>query len=187
MFYTGKGDKGTTKLFKTNVGERLSKSSDVFEALGTLDELNSFLGFCKVKLEKENFKIKRDNINLSELINIVQNNLFIIQAELAGSEMRITIEKIKEIENIINLIENELPEIKTFFVPGGTEIGSFLDISRAISRRAERKIIRISKKEKVLITKNTKAYINRLSSFLYALARLVNYQSGIPEQPPNYK
>ena len=76
MFYTGKGDKGTTKLFKTNLGERLSKSSDVFEALGTLDELNSFLGFCKVKLEKENFKIKRDNRKRNKAQPKNKNNCF---------------------------------------------------------------------------------------------------------------
>ncbi|HAS80693.1 MAG: ATP:cob(I)alamin adenosyltransferase [Candidatus Nomurabacteria bacterium GW2011_GWE1_32_28] len=184
MLYTRKGDNGTTKTFGCD--QRISKSSKITEALGALDEINSFLGLCKVKAKEKKFFILK-NIYVDELIHNIQKNLFIVQAELAGASMYIDEEKLKEIEIIIDSIEKELPPIKTFFISGGTELASVLDIARTISRRAERRVVSVVEEEKVSINKFTLAYLNRLSSLLYAFARSANYKSGIAEESPNYK
>jgi len=184
MLYTRKGDKGTTKTFGCD--QRISKSSIIAEALGSLDETNSFLGFCKVKIKKEKFIIS-GTVKGSQVIHNIQKNLFIIQAELAGASMSIEEEKVKEMEKIIDSIEKKLPPIKTFFISGGTELASLFDIARTISRKTERRVVKVSEENKIPIKKFTLAYLNRLSSLLYAFARLANYKAGIKEEGPNYK
>jgi cob(I)alamin adenosyltransferase len=184
MLYTRKGDDGTTKTFGCD--QRISKSSIIAEALGTLDETNSFLGLCKVESEKSNL-ILPDGVSFAETVHNVQKNLFIVQAELAGSPMSITEDKIKDIEKIIDDIEKELPPIKSFFISGGTNLAALFDISRTISRRAERRVVEVSLEGKVKVGVLTMAYLNRLSSLLYALARLTNHKSGINEESPDYK
>lgn len=193
MLYTRKGDNGTTKTFGCN--QRISKSSIIAEALGSLDEINSFLGFCKVKARKEKLLIGK--LNADQVVHDIQKNLFIIQAELAGASMSIDEEKVRELEKIIDSIEKELPPIKTFFISGGTELASIFDIARTISRRAERRVIAVAdsysaeaskdREGKIEIKASTKAFLNRLSSVLYAFARLANYREGIMEESPDYK
>ncbi len=196
MFYTRKGDKGTTKTFGCD--QRISKSSVIAEALGSLDEINSFLGFCKVKVRparnafstadaggKEKLLIGK--LEVGQIVHDIQKNLFIIQAELAGASMSIDEEKIKEVEAIINSIEKELPPIKTFFISGGTELAALFDIARTISRKAERRVVEVKEEGKVSVKESTLAYLNRLSSLLYALARLANHKAGITEKSPDYK
>src|SRR3989338_4894434 len=136
MLYTGKGDKGMTAIFGCD--QRISKSSAIAEALGALDETNSFLGLCKV--HKESASLKLSAVSFSEIIQDVQQNLFIIQAELAGAQKSISEDRIKEIEKIIDAVGKELPLIKTFFISGGTELSALFDVARTIARRAERKI-----------------------------------------------
>lgn len=184
MLYTRKGDDGTTKTFGCD--QRISKSSAIAEALGSLDEINSFLGFCKVLSGKEDLTLA-DGEHFSKMIHETQKNLFIIQAEIAGSKMSMTAEKVKEIEEIIDWIERELPPIKSFFISGGTEIAVVFDIARTIARRAERRVIGVAEEGKITMSDFTKAYLNRLSSLLYALARLTNYKFGIKEEGPDYK
>ena len=189
MLYTGKGDDGKTKTFGCD--QRISKSSAIAEALGALDEINSYLGVCKVRSEKENKKkgnlLQISRHNFEKIIHEVQKSLFIIQAELAGSKIFITEEKIKELEDIINAIEKELPPVKFFFISGGTKLAVHFDIARTISRRAERRVVEVSDEGKTQISENTLAYLNRLSSLLYALARLTNHKFGITEESPDYK
>ncbi|HAS84689.1 MAG TPA: cob(I)yrinic acid a,c-diamide adenosyltransferase [Candidatus Yonathbacteria bacterium] len=176
MLYTGKGDNGTTSAFGCD--QRFSKSSAIAEALGTLDEVNSFLGVVKIKAEAS---------EVSKILNDVQQNLFTIQAEVAGADKHIGEEKAHELEKIINAIETELPPIKTFFVSGGTELASLLDFARTLSRRAERRVVGVADEGVVKVGKETLAYLNRLSSLLYALARQTNHKSGITEEPPKYQ
>lgn len=184
MLYTRKGDNGTTKTFGCD--QRISKSSAIAEALGSLDEINSYLGLCKVKSQEEKFLLA-DGTSAAETIHNVQKNLFIVQAELAGSKMSITPEKVKEIEVIIDWAEKELPPIKSFFIAGGTELAAVFDIARTIARRAERRVVRVAEEGKVTISDASRAYLNRLSSLLYALARLANHKAGISEEGPDYK
>jgi cob(I)alamin adenosyltransferase len=185
MLYTKKGDNGTTGTFGCD--QRISKSSAIAEALGSLDEINSFLGLIKVKSENTTFNLKSGKIIISETIDNIQQDLFIIQAELAGAEKAISEEKVKQLEEIIDSIEKTLPPIKTFFVSGGTELATLSDIARTIARRAERRVIAVTEEGKITINKNTLAYLNRLSSILYAFARFFNHQANIKEETPKYK
>ena len=183
MLYTRKGDDGTTKTFGCN--QRISKSSSVAEALGALDETNSNLGLCKVVSEKSDFTLAGKKF--SEIVHGVQENLFIVQAEVAGADKTISQEKIKEIEMFIDAAEKELPPIKTFFISGGTELAARFDVARTVSRRAERRVILARTEGMTKISDNTAAYLNRLSSLLYALARLTNHKSLIKEPSPKYE
>lgn len=179
MLFTGKGDDGTTSLFGSCSGERLSKISPTFEALGSVDELNSWLGICKVQAEK----IKIKGFDIRDIIHNIQESLFIVQAELGGAKHSLTKQKIVELESLIKDIEHELPVIGSFFIPGASELGSLLDYARSLSRRVERSVLKSEHK----VSDPTKAYLNRLSSILYALARLVNHKLGKAEDKPNYK
>lgn len=183
MLYTRKGDGGTTKTFGCD--QRVSKSSTIAEALGSLDEVNSFLGLVKVNPKAISYKLEAKS--LSDIVGTVQQNLFIIQAELAGAPKTISEEKVKEVEKIVDAIEKELPPIKTFFISGGTELAAFFDVARTFARRAERRVVGVSEEGKTKIGAETLAYLNRLSSLLYALARLSNHKCAINEEPPSYK
>ena len=183
MLYTRKGDDGTTKTFGCD--QRISKSSAVAEALGSLDETNSYLGLCKVVSEKSGLEL--GGKKFSEIVHGVQENLFIIQAEVAGADKKISEAKIKEIEAFIDAAEKELPPIKTFFISGGTELAAHFDIARTTARRAERRVVAARAEKLVKISDFTASYLNRLSSLLYALARLSNHKSGIKEPSPKYE
>ena len=185
MLYTRKGDGGTTKTLKTKSGERVSKASCTTEALGTLDELNSFLGLCKVKAKGLKWKI--EGKSAPEIVNQVQQNLFIVQAELAGAEKTIKASKVGEIEVLVDEMERQMPPIKSFFVSGGTEMGAMFDVARTFVRRAERTVIRAIEAGEISIGEHTKAYLNRLSSLCYALARLTNHKAKINEEKPTYE
>jgi len=195
MLYTRKGDKGDTGLFGCD--QRMSKSSAIAEALGTLDECNSFLGVCKVEAEKSDIRcptIDGRRMSVRDIIDGVQQNLFIVQAHVAGSKDKtISKEKITHMEEAIDMAEKELPPIKTFFVSGGTTIAAHLDFARTLARRAERRVVAVSDETKsrspeksVEIDETILMFLNRLSSLLYAMARLSNYKSGITEESPRY-
>ncbi|MDP3726253.1 MAG: cob(I)yrinic acid a,c-diamide adenosyltransferase [bacterium] len=188
MLYTRKGDKGTTKFFDTKSGERVSKNSGTAEALGFLDELNSFLGLCKVKSEGSGVVVGSKKISIHEALENIQQNLFIVQAEVAGDkEKKITQEKITEIEEIIDTIEKEIPKITSFTIVGGSELSALLDVARTIARRTERSLVGVCESGEREVCDSTRAYVNRLSSLLFALARFVNFKSGIKEKSPHYK
>jgi len=180
--YTGKGDGGTTKFFGCDQ-KRISKSSSVAEALGNLDELNSFLGVVKVNIQAKNVKLEEQNI--AEILEKIQENLFIVCAQVAGAEKNVTEEKVKEIEAIIALCEKELPPITKFSIAGGTELSALLDFARTLARRAERRVVSVQD-ELQNISPEILKYLNRLSSILFALARLTNLRSGIKESAPSY-
>ncbi|MBI2610597.1 cob(I)yrinic acid a,c-diamide adenosyltransferase [Candidatus Kaiserbacteria bacterium] len=182
--FTGKGDKGTTKLFDTPKGERISKSSPVFECLGQLDELNTIVGWCKVACPDDFLVGER---KVKELLDEVQDHLFTIQAEAAGAPKLVPPSSVETMSALINGVEKELPEIKTFLVPGGTEFSARLDIARAVSRRAERCLVTLYESGERSISESSRAYANRLSSLFYALARLANHRAGVVESPPSYR
>ncbi|OHA83540.1 MAG: ATP:cob(I)alamin adenosyltransferase [Candidatus Yonathbacteria bacterium RIFCSPLOWO2_01_FULL_47_33b] len=189
MLYTGKGDNGTTKTFGC-CDQRISKSSAVAEALGALDEVNSFLGVVKVNPRSAEVVVPGGPdtaFSLAGVVDEVQQNLFIIQAEVAGADKHIEAAKVKGLEVMIDAIEAELPPITSFFVSGGTELAATLDFSRTLARRAERRVVGVADEGVTPVGKETLAYLNRLSSLLYALARQVNHKSGITEEPPTYK
>ena len=183
MLFTGKGDKGETDLFASS--KRISKSSAVSEALGSLDEVNSFLGFAKLKSKESGYALT-SGVRLEDITHDLQQSLFITQAEVAGTPMSVPEAKVRQLESWIGEIEKELPPIRTFFISGGTELSSLFDFARTLARRAERRVVGVKEEGKEL-GEWTLAFLNRLSSILYALARLSNHKSGITEQPPSYR
>ncbi|MDP3991620.1 MAG: cob(I)yrinic acid a,c-diamide adenosyltransferase [Candidatus Colwellbacteria bacterium] len=183
MLYTRKGDKGDTYFFDSE-DQRFSKGSWRAEALGALDEINSLLGVCKAKAGDTNIKI--NGHTLPDTLEQVQQNLFIIQAAIAGADKQITQDKIDLVEGIIDSIEKELPPISTFFLAGGSELSALLDYARAVARRTERRVVRYSEIGEIEVKPEIRAYLNRLSSLLYALVRVVNLKSGVKEIPPTY-
>jgi cob(I)alamin adenosyltransferase len=193
MLYTGKGDGGTTKTFDAAPGVRISKASELPEALGTLDELNSFVGLAKVKAASGpdpkvpiGTSTKRTR-TVSSILADVQETLFIVQAEIAGAPKRVGKPKVVQAELIINTIEQLMPPITTFTVAGGTELSATLDVARTLARRAERRVVGVMELGLRKVSPNTKAYLNRLSSLLFALARFSNESAGIARQSPKYK
>ncbi|MEX2053979.1 MAG: cob(I)yrinic acid a,c-diamide adenosyltransferase [Candidatus Colwellbacteria bacterium] len=188
MLYTGKGDKGTTKVIDSK--ERFSKGSDLAEALGSLDELNSFLGLCKFKarqMQDGGVLVGKNEEKTSEILKEAQENLFIVQAQVAGADKKISKVKVTKLEKIINTIEKEIPPLKGFSIAGGTELSSLLDIARTLARRTERRVVLVQEVGLRKLPGHTLPYLNRLSSLLFALARLSNYRSGIEEERPSYK
>ncbi|HVX90064.1 MAG TPA: cob(I)yrinic acid a,c-diamide adenosyltransferase [Candidatus Paceibacterota bacterium] len=186
--FTGKGDGGTTKVFDSE--ERISKASALPETLGTLDELNSYIGFAKVRAKGEHdpsVVVGGAEHTTSAILKEVQEQLFIVQAEVAGADKHVGEEKVQWESNIVNAIEAMLPPITNFTVAGGTELSAILDVARTISRRAERRVVGIEDLGLRALTPHTKAFMNRLSSLLFALARLANEHAGIAREAPSYK
>ncbi|MFY9591555.1 MAG: cob(I)yrinic acid a,c-diamide adenosyltransferase [Bacteroidales bacterium] len=165
--YTKVGDKGNTSLLG---GQIVRKDSLRIEAYGTIDELNSFIGMLL------NFKI--DNSD-KEIINFVQNRLFDIVSILAADEKNakyklpqlrhITNEDISTLEQAIDKNSENLPKLKSFVLPAGSEFISWCNISRTVCRRAERLIV--SAKDEIFIPDEIFIFINRLSDYLFVLGR----------------
>lgn len=188
ILYTGLGDKGTTTLFHCDQG-RISKSANIIEALGSLDELNAYLGIVKVYSDMEKVKIKvtqKKNIPFSDILSDIQQTLFIIQAEVAGSPITVKKNDLIKIEKIISIISDLLPPITSFTISGGSILSSELDFSRTLSRRCERRIISVLDEGIKKIGVNTIAYLNRLSSVLFAMSRYSNHLLSILEEHPDY-
>lgn len=179
MLYTKNGDNGKTSIYGCD--QRISKSSAITEALGSLDEVNSFLGVCKIKTKNVEYRIL--NMGIYEIIHKIQNNLFTIQAQVAGADKKIIEEDVLWLEKIILEIDKELPDIKTFLISGSTEVSASFDFARTIARRAERRVVAVSEENITKIDDFTLAYMNRLSSLLYALARYFASDSGVEESP----
>jgi cob(I)alamin adenosyltransferase len=189
MLYTGKGDGGTTKTFEKTT-DRISKASELPEALGTLDELNAFLGFCKMRALKEAdpvVTIGKKRYTTSAIIRDVQEALFIVQAEVAGAPKKIHKSRVTKVEAWVNTIETMIPPVVSFSIAGGTELSAVLDVGRTLSRRAERRVVGVHENSLRKISDPSRAYLNRLSSLLFALARLANATAGIKEENPSYR
>lgn len=181
MLYTGKGDDGYTGIFGCD--QRISKSATIAGALGSLDEANSLLGLVHVKLAGED---KFEVSDLVEIIERVQQDLFIAQAHLGGGENRLNKEHVSSVEEWGGKIETELPPIKNFIIPGGSETSALLDYARTVARRAERQTVAAHEEGVIKGTEHLLVYLNRLSSLLYALARVANHRAGVEESNPTY-
>lgn len=187
ILYTGLGDSGTTTLYHCDQG-RISKSSNIIELLGSLDELNAYLGLVKVyTLDGEYvLKINKKVFTYSSLILDIQQNIFVIQAEIGGSKMFVSKREVSKSEKIIEEIGKILPPINSFTISGGSVVSASLDVARTLARKAERRLIIVGEEKNKKINKNTIAYMNRLSSLLFALSRHANYLLSIKEEHPDY-
>jgi cob(I)alamin adenosyltransferase len=183
-FYTGEGDEGESRVNNQSV----SKSSALIELLGGLDELNSWLGLCRIEAQK--FSPKDGRVQVAGVLKSIQNSLFIIQAEVAAQGFgypkspKIGEDKTKELEGVIMEIDKVLPKIEKFIIVGGTELSARLDVGRALARRVERMAKRYSEEKK--LSEPLLKFLNRLSSGLFALARYVNHEAGLAEEHPTY-
>jgi cob(I)alamin adenosyltransferase len=178
MLYTRKGDTGTSGLFGTK--ERFAKNDAIYDALGTLDELNSLLGFCRARALHDSC----GGPLIAADILMTQECLFIVQAEIAGSDTKLTKRHLDDLERCIEEYEREFANPHSFIIPGTTELSGMLDYARAVSRRAERAVTSIASRR--AISKQSQAYLNRLSSYLYAAARFAVIGYPVAERVPHY-
>ena len=174
--YTKTGDKGETSLVD---GSRVSKADLRVAAYGDVDELNSLLGMARVGA---------DDGQLNDALGRIQNELFIVGADLASpvtvAVPRITEERITEMEQLIDLLLEELEPLREFILPGGTAFGATLHLARTVARRAERSVARLAAESEI----NPRAleYLNRLSDLLFVMARVANRRAGVKEQSANF-
>ena len=174
--FTGKGDNGTTKTFGCDQ-QRISKSSELPEALGALDELNAYLGLVKTGGAPK---------RIEGALRGAQEMLFIIQAELAGAPKMLPEDAVGKLEAEVNALEKAMPPITQFSIAGGTELSASLDVARTLARRAERRVVAVADLGIRAVSPATKAYLNRLSSLLFALARFANHDAGVADEHPRY-
>jgi cob(I)alamin adenosyltransferase len=187
ILYTGYGDNGTTTLYDCKQ-HRISKSSILIEALGAVDELNAYMGIIKVLSKEDNFYIELGDEKkyFDKIIDDIQQNLFVIQAELGGSKMTVSKDELDKAEKLIKKISDELPPIKSFTISGGSVLSSSLDFGRTLARRAERRTIGVVDEGKREMGEGTISYMNRLSTILFALSRYTNHLLSIKEEHPDY-
>jgi cob(I)alamin adenosyltransferase len=179
--YTGTGDRGKTGLFS---GERVSKGDSRIEAYGDVDELNSVLGAVRAALPEgaNDARVELEGI---------QSTLFRIGARLAtaiGSPSasvlpEVTLDDTTRLEAAVDRMDGQLPPLGGFILPGGRAASAWSHVARAVCRRAERNVVRLA--EQMEVPESLRAvvvYLNRLSDFLFVLARYCNHLQGEPDQ-----
>ena len=170
--YTKTGDDGSTGLIG---GKRISKSNQRIITYGQIDELNSSIGIV--------LSSKLDD-DIHDLLERIQNDLFVVGADLANPDLKILSNRITEnmvtfLETNIDKFDGELSPITYFILPGGDTVSAQVHLARAISRRAETHIVQLSENE--TINKICQIYMNRLSDLLFVIARMINKRKMIKD------
>jgi cob(I)alamin adenosyltransferase len=172
--YTKTGDKGQTSLLG---GKRLYKNNIRIEAYGNVDELNSFIGLLKDYCENE---------SIQATLLFIQDRLFTIGSILAaaGEEHNFKIpviinQDITQLESEIDKMNEELPPMRSFILPGGNKVASYAHVCRTICRRAERSCVELSQNE--IVPDLIVQYLNRLSDYLFILSRFISKINGSAE------
>lgn len=170
--YTKTGDDGTTGLLG---GERVSKANAKIEAYGTIDELNAFMGMVRDLCDSD---------RVHEQMTAIQSHLFVIGSHLAtsdkGTKMNLPEIKNSDIEQLeiwMDEMDQELPPLQHFILPGGHQASSAAQMARCVCRRAERRIVEVLNSEKKFAIQLK--YINRLSDYLFMLSRHILHEHGI--------
>ena len=174
--YTRKGDQGKTSLVG---GQRVSKASVRLESYGTVDELSSHLGLLAAMLPEGHDK---------ELIERIQNNLFNVCTNLATDQDQSELYPsaylpegaIQQLEEEVDSIMLLLPERQGFILPGGTQAAAQAHVCRTVCRRAERRIVALA--ETATVSSEVQQYVNRLSDYLFVLAKKLNFLAGKSEK-----
>ena len=172
--YTGTGDKGETGLYG---GSRISKDSALIHAIGAVDECNAMIGIARAH---------RPESELTPILDDLQHLLFRVGADLAtpGGKKpaipRIDDDDIARLEKWIDELEETLPKLKNFIVPGGGRSASYLHLARTVCRRAERWTIACLTNTD--IGKKISVFLNRLSDLLFVAARSANLRAGQPDR-----
>lgn len=168
------GDRGTTKLFS---GETIGKETLRLETYGTVDELVSSLGFAKSLCE---------NASVAEHVHSIQQELFMLGAELATTDPEnapfeitvLTQEHVEALESIVTAIESQITLPKAFIIPGGCTSSAALDVARTVCRRLERRLVEMHSTEQ-FTNRSALIYINRLSDVCFLLGRVEEAQQGV--------
>jgi cob(I)alamin adenosyltransferase len=167
--YTGGGDAGETSL---GDGSRISKLDSRIAAYGTVDELNSALGLV----------LATDTPGeIRPVLERVQNELFDLGADISvplerEGRLRVTEEQVRALERDCDRLNASLPELKSFVLPGGSEVAARLHLARTICRRAEREALAAAREHE--LDQAVLVYLNRLSDLLFILARVANSAAG---------
>jgi len=174
--YTKTGDKGTTGLYG---GGRVSKDSPRIAAYGDIDELNAIIGLACAETHHEPLK---------KTLAEVQAALFILGAELASPNPDpkipvITAANIDALERQIDVINDTLQPMRNFILPGGSKPSALLHLARTVCRRAERSAVHLNSLPNEAVDHWVLVYLNRLSDFLFMLARLANQLAGVEDVP----
>lgn len=172
--YTKTGDKGMTRLVG---GSQVSKDSDRVESYGTVDELNSWVGYAISMLSDQHAAVKEE-------LKQVQQCLFDVGTDLAtpteaDRPTKLQTASVTWLEQRIDVYTEEAPDIERFILPGGSQGASMMHVARTIARRAERSIVRLSWTSK--INSDVIMFVNRLSDYFYALARVLNAREGVED------
>ncbi len=169
--YTKTGDKGTTGLFG---GKRVSKDDDRIESYGTVDELNSFVGLLVLEVQ---------DVELTKTQQEIQSRLFDIGSNLASVDAdnphvpQLEDQSILYLENWIDRMNESLPPLKNFILPGGNRAAALAHVCRTICRRSERRVVHLNSDRYARIV----TYLNRLSDYLFILARSLTHSAGDEE------
>lgn len=163
----GIGDDGRSYI----KDKKLDKDSEIFEAIGDIDELISLLGMVRALTKF---------LEVNEVLKDVQKDLFRLNSHLARFRDEFGMEGLSRIEAKIKELSSSLPEVKKFVLPGGPFTASLLHLSRAVCRRAERRVVSLSKRWQM--DKWVIPYMNRLSSLLFVLARYETIKNNVKEE-----
>lgn len=192
--YTKTGDTGSTSLFG---GKRVLKCEELVDVYGSIDELNSWIGKVASDIQSP---------DVQAFLSAIQSDLFTIGSHLAGwparnaspagmpsakpiaakqsvaggkTELKQLPKRVSEMEERIDILDDKLPKLNNFILPGGTKLASEIHLARAVCRRVERQTVALGQKQdidpKILV------YLNRLSDLLFMLARFINHEAGIVE------
>ena len=176
--YTRAGDDGSTGLLGAG---RVGKDDPRIDSYGTVDELNAVLGLAR--------SAGRFDEDLDALIARVQDDLFTVGAALADPDPRgkfhhaVDAGHASRLEADIDRLESELAPLTQFILPGGCPVAAQLHLARTICRRAERLVVHLARQPGVDVPRPVVAYLNRLSDFLFVLARAANRRSGVADIP----
>ena len=182
--YTRTGDGGDTSL---GDGSRISKAGPRVALYGEVDELNSWLGRCVVALTDLGVKVPGI---AEEDFQLIQSRLFSLGAVLANPGQSAELTELpeaeqpfrpEELEALIDAMDDVLPPIRTFILPGGCAAAASLHLARAVCRRVERRAVELGADEPV--PSGAVTYLNRLSDFLFTAARAANAAAGVPDIP----
>ncbi|PLR81126.1 cob(I)yrinic acid a,c-diamide adenosyltransferase [Bacillus sp. V33-4] len=172
--YTRTGDKGQTSL----IGGRVDKDDTRVEAYGTVDEVNCYVGQAMAELDRKLFGDVLDDLEK------IQHELFDCGGDLANisknRQLKLTEEAVTYLEKRIDEFIAEAPALERFILPGGTKASASIHIARTVTRRAERLVVKLAKADENM-PPITLQYLNRLSDYFFALARVVNFRSGVPD------
>jgi cob(I)alamin adenosyltransferase len=176
--YTKRGDKGETSLVG---GQRVPKDALRIEAYGTVDELNAFVGVAAVSCAED---VRLDP--LAKILRRVQHELFNLGSILATEpqdvhpkQPRVTAAESTQLEHEIDAMNEGLPPLRSFVLPGGTRLNAELHVARTVCRRAERLLVGLARETSV--PPEAIQYLNRLSDALFVWSRWVNHMLGVPE------